>query len=173
MKQPARAPQGKTKAPKDKRQTRQDLNQQGRERKQEKKHRGNASGSRANPVTQSQSKGNGNKTKDPRIGSKKPIPLGVEGSVTKPATVKKAAPVKKPKLSPEEELASLENSERLDALLDRLENGETLSAEEQAWVDQTLDRIDELMELLGIELGDDEDGDEAQEDMYRLLKGGN
>lgn len=176
MKQPARAPQGKTKAPKDKRQARQDLNQQGRDRKQDKKHRGNASGSRANPVMTEQKKGNDSTAKDPRIGSKKPIPLGVEGKVTKPAPVKvkKEAVVKKPKLSPEEELASLENSERLDALLDRLENGETLSAEEQAWVDQTLDRIDELMEQLGIELGDDdEDGDEAQEDMYRLLKGGN
>ena len=35
-------------------------------------------------------------------------------------------------MSPEDELAKLENDERLDALLDRLENGEVLSAEEQA-----------------------------------------
>ena len=173
MKQPARAPQGKTKAPKDKRKSREDLNQKARDRKNEKKHRGNASGSRANPVAASQNKGNDSQAKDPRIGSKKPIPLGVEGQQSKPAKVKKAVVEKKPKLSPQEELAGLENNERLDALLDRLENGEVLSAEEQAWLDQTLDRIDVLMEQLGIELGDDEDGDEAEEDMYRLLKGSN
>jgi ribosome assembly protein YihI (activator of Der GTPase) len=34
----------------------------------------------------------------------------------------------------------------------------------------TLDRIDELMEQLGIEMDEEED-QEAEEDMYRLLKG--
>lgn len=76
-------------------------------------------------------------------------------------------------LTPEEELAALENDERLDALLDRLENGETLKAEDQAWVDQTLDRIDVLMEKLGIALDDNVDDEKAEENMYRLLKGGN
>ena len=75
------------------------------------------------------------------------------------------------RLSPEEELAQLENSERLDALLDRMENGETLSAEEQAWLDETLDRIDELMEQLGIDMDDEAEDEQAEEDMYRLLKG--
>jgi ribosome assembly protein YihI (activator of Der GTPase) len=73
-------------------------------------------------------------------------------------------------LTPEEELAKLENDERLDALLDRLENGETLSAEDQGWLDASLDRIDELMEQLGIVMDDAED-EQAEEDMYRLLKG--
>ncbi len=77
MKQPARAPQGKTAAPKAKRKaSREDLNQQARERKHEKKHRGNASGSRANPAVQEQKNTQARKVKDPRIGSKKPIPLG-------------------------------------------------------------------------------------------------
>ncbi|SUB14287.1 Der GTPase-activating protein YihI [Pantoea agglomerans] len=74
------------------------------------------------------------------------------------------------RLTPEEELAKLENDERLDALLDRLENGETLSAEDQGWLDASLDRIDELMEQLGIVMDDAED-EQAEEDMYRLLKG--
>lgn len=65
----------------------------------------------------------------------------------------------------------LENDQRLDALLDRLESGETLSAEDQAWLDQSLDRIDVLMEQLGIALDDDADDEKAEEDMYRLLKG--
>ncbi|EGL71825.1 Der GTPase activator [Cronobacter sakazakii E899] len=68
----------------------------------------------------------------------------------------------------------LENDERLDALLERLEEGETLSADDQAWVDSRLDRIDELMQQLGLSYDDEEDEEEEQqEDMMRLLKGGN
>lgn len=54
----------------------------------------------------------------------------------------------KPMLSPQAELDMLENDERLDALLERLEEGEALNAEEQSWVDAKLDRIDELMQQL-------------------------
>uniref|UniRef100_UPI00398C781C GTPase-activating protein n=1 Tax=Salmonella enterica TaxID=28901 RepID=UPI00398C781C len=74
------------------------------------------------------------------------------------------------------ELDLLETDERLDALLERLEAGETLSAEDQAWVDAKLDRIDELMQKLGLSYDDDEEDDEEdekQEDMMRLLRGGN
>jgi ribosome assembly protein YihI (activator of Der GTPase) len=53
-------------------------------------------------------------------------------------------------LSPQAELDLLENDERLDALLERLEEGGTLNAEEQSWVDAKLDRIDELMQQLGL-----------------------
>ena len=77
-------------------------------------------------------------------------------------------------LSPQAELELLENDERLDALLERLEEGETLTAEEQSWVDAKLDRIDELMQQLGLSYDDeDEEEEERQEDMMRLLKGGN
>ncbi|MNU03314.1 Der GTPase-activating protein YihI [compost metagenome] len=65
----------------------------------------------------------------------------------------------------------LENDERLDALLERLEEGETLNAEEQAWVNAKLDRIDALMEELGISYEDDEDEEEKGDDLMRLLKG--
>lgn len=76
-------------------------------------------------------------------------------------------------LSPQAELDLLETDERLDALLERLEAGETLSAEDQAWVDAKLDRIDELMQKLGLSYDDDDEDDEKQEDMMRLLRGGN
>ena len=48
-----------------------------------------------------------------------------------------------------------------------------LSAEEQSWVDAKLDRIDELMQKLGLSYDDDEEEeeDEKQEDMMRLLRG--
>ena len=69
----------------------------------------------------------------------------------------------------------LESDERLDALLERLENDETLSAEDQKWVDAKLDRIDELMQQLGLSYDDDEEEEEEEgkEDMMRLLRGGN
>ncbi len=47
----------------------------------------------------------------------------------------KPAAAKKVRFSPEEELAQLENSERLDTLLDPMESGDTLSAEERpSWM---------------------------------------
>ncbi len=164
MKQPVRGAHGKP-ATKTKHKSREELNQAARDRKRDKKHRGNASGSRDNLESTTAKSGQGSKAKDPRIGSKKPIPLIADGATF-------SSPVKKVRLSPEEELAQLENSERLDMLLDRIEKGETLSAEEQTWPDETLNRIDELMEQLGINMMDDEAEDEqAGEDMYRLLKG--
>uniref|UniRef100_UPI00398C70E2 GTPase-activating protein n=1 Tax=Salmonella enterica TaxID=28901 RepID=UPI00398C70E2 len=78
--------------------------------------------------------------------------------------------------SPQAELDLLETDERLDALLERLEARETLSAEDQAWVAAKLDRIDELMQKLGLSYDDDEeddDEDEKQEDMMRLIRVGN
>ena len=172
MKQPAPAQRGKP-AAKNKRKSREELNQEARDRKRDKKHSGLKSGSRANPETQNASKGQGKQSADPRTGSKKPVALVAEGKTLpakKPATQPKPK-AEKVRLTPEEELAKLENDERLDKLLDRLESGETLSGEEQAWLDETLDRIDELMETLGIALDDDADDEQAEEDMMRLLKG--
>ncbi len=122
--------------------TREELDQEARDRKRQKKRRGHAPGSRAaGGNTTSGSKGQ-NAPKDPRIGSKTPIPLGVTEKVTKQHKPKS----EKPMLSPQAELELLETDERLDALLERLEEGETLSAEERSWVDAKLDRIDELMQ---------------------------
>ena len=173
MKQPARTPQDKKPGAKVKRKTRDEINQEARDRKRDKKHSGHASGSRANPVTESQKNANGKPAKDPRIGSKKPVALGSDVVASKPKPVKaaKPAPEKKVNLSPEEELAKLENDELLYNLLDRLENGDALSAEDQAWLDASLDRIDVLMEQLGIALDDGAEDEQAEEDMYRLLKG--
>lgn len=84
--------------------------------------------------------------------------------------VKKPAEPVKARLSPEEELAKLENDERLDALLLRLENNETLTAEENTYVDTMLERIDVLMEKLGISLDEDDD-EEKTDDIMQLLKG--
>lgn len=174
MNQPTKAPRGKTATPKRNKKTRVELDIEARERKRQKRHSGNRSGARTNVEANNKKGQTQSQEKDPRIGSKVPVPLVVEGKVkTKPAAPKSVA---KPRLTPEEELAKLENDERLDALLERLDNDEVLSKEDQAYVELTLDRIDALMEQLGIELGDDEDDEkpeEKQEDILQLLKRGN
>ncbi|URN99259.1 Der GTPase-activating protein YihI [Leclercia adecarboxylata] len=170
MKKPTSAAGAKRPA-KARRKTREELNQEARDRKRDKKHRGHAAGSRASGGTSGAS-AKSKQQKDPRIGSKTPVPLGVTDT---PVTRQHKPKSEKPMLSPQAELDMLENDERLDALLERLEEGEALNAEEQSWVDAKLDRIDELMQQLGLSY-DDEDEDEEeekQEDMMRLLKGGN
>ncbi|HAU4329367.1 TPA: Der GTPase-activating protein YihI [Citrobacter freundii] len=170
MMKPTSTPRGKGPA-KARRKTREEINQEARDRKRQKKHRGHAAGSRATGSDGASGGGNQSKHKDPRIGSKTPIALGVTEKVTKQHKPKS----EKPMLSPQAELDLLETDERLDALLERLEAGETLSDEDQAWVDAKLDRIDELMQKLGLSYDDEEEDeeDEKQEDMMRLLKGGN
>ncbi|MNB85900.1 Der GTPase-activating protein YihI [compost metagenome] len=171
MKKPTSAPRGKSSA-KAHRKSREELNIEARDRKRDKKHRGHAAGSRASGESSGTSGKNAKQAKDPRIGSKTPIPLGVTDA---PVTKQHKPKSEKPMLSPQAELDLLENDERLDALLERLEAGEALNAEEQSWVDARLDRIDELMQQLGLSYDDEdeEEEDEKQEDMMRLLKGGN
>jgi len=184
MNQPSKAPKtsprAATSTPKRKRKSRDELNNEARALKREKKRRGNAAGSRTQVESESKKSGSGSKNKDPRIGSKVPVPL-VLTAVVEPVKAKpvKAAkpqekPVAKPKVTPEQELDLLENDERLNTLLDRLDAGETLGKDDQNYLEKTLDRIDALMVELGIELGDEDDEEEEkQEDIFRLLKGGN
>ncbi|AHG77962.1 Der GTPase-activating protein YihI [Mannheimia varigena] len=138
--------------------TRYELDALAREEKRKRKHKGLPTGSRnADPAEQK--KAVEKEVKDPRIGSRKKVPLMVEfvnqpekGRTIKPVPVE---PVK-PTLSPEQELEQLENNECLNQLLDDLEAGKTLSAEDQQFMNECLDRIDELMTELGIEFEEDD-----------------
>jgi Uncharacterized protein conserved in bacteria len=168
MKKPTSAPRSKIR-----RKTREELDQEARDRKRQKKRRGHVPGTRANDGGASAGGGQKGQSADPRIGSKKPVQLG---AIVAPTTTRQQTPKsKKPMLTPQAELDMLENDERLDALLERLEEGGTLNAEEQTWVDAKLDRIDALMQQLGLSYDDDEEEEEEEgkEDMMRLLKGGN
>ncbi|MEK9499181.1 Der GTPase-activating protein YihI [Photorhabdus sp. P32] len=158
-KAPARASAGKQK-----RKSREELNAEGRARKRERKHSGNPPGNRYQEQGGDKHQ-SGKQQRDPRLGSKVPVPLIVGEQPIKPVVANKVET--KPRLSPQEELAMLENDDRLDALLERLENGESLSKEEHDYIDSTLDRIDALMETLGIKL----DEEEKQDDIMQLLKG--
>lgn len=84
--------------------------------------------------------------KDPRIGSKKLVPL----VVVAPAHPKSNAAKKERRLTAEQELVQLEQDVQLNSLLDRLDNGESLGAGLQDYVDQKLNRIEQLMKQLGI-----------------------
>ncbi|MCQ4055510.1 MULTISPECIES: Der GTPase-activating protein YihI [Aeromonas] len=155
-KQPNRKPAGKRKES-------EASAQEGRERKRAAKRKGLKAGSRQQ-VEQQKGKSAGKQAKDPRIGSRKPVALIVEEKGTK-STVSKAVKEKKLVMTPEQELASIENDDRLNDLLDRLDAGEILEAAEQAWVEQRVDRYQELMDELGIiDNDDDEETDEAFEE---------
>ncbi|MDF5528530.1 Der GTPase-activating protein YihI, partial [Vibrio parahaemolyticus] len=80
--------------------------------------------------------------RDPRLGSKKKIPLIVE-----PA---KKMTKQERRLSAEQELEMLENDAQLNVLLDRIEAGENLGTGLQKFVDEKLDRIEKLMDQLGL-----------------------
>jgi len=167
MKQPNSAPQGK-KPTKVRRKSREEIDSEARDRKRQNKRSGHAPGSRTSGKAQSQGSQGNNTDKDPRIGSKTPIQLG---EVSAPVARVKVKAEKPAPLTPEAELMLLENDERLDALLERLEEGEELSKSDQDWVNKTLDRIDALMEQLGIAYEDEDEEEEKTDDLMRLLKG--
>ncbi len=54
------------------------------------------------------------------------------------------------RLSAEQELEMLENDAQLNVLLDRIEAGENLGTGLQKYVDEKLDRIEKLMDQLGL-----------------------
>lgn len=144
--------------------TRYELDAKAREEKKKRKHKGLASGSRH---SMQENKANEAQTvvKDPKIGSKKKVPLIVE-FVNKPEkgqTIPAVKPAKQ--IDPMQELENLENNEILNELLDALDQGKTLSKADQQFVDECLDRVAELMKELGIE-----DEEENDDDLYRTFE---
>lgn len=114
---------------------------EGRLRKKVKKRKGLKSGNRHSSGDESKDIV-GRTKRDPRIGSKKKIPLIVE-QAAKPNKQQR-------KFTAQQELDALENDAQLNVLLDRIESGESLGAGLQSYVDQKLDRIEALMKQLGL-----------------------
>lgn len=109
-----------------------------------KKHKGNPSGSRHSGAQTTNNGTAQSGPKDPRIGSKKPIPLLAEAKTQKKSEAK-------PKyFSPAQELKALEDNTRLNELLDALDDGKKLASDDQQFVDTSLARHKVLCELLGI-----------------------
>ncbi|MDN3608700.1 Der GTPase-activating protein YihI [Vibrio ostreicida] len=126
---------------------------EGRLRKKDKKRKGLKTGNRNSDSQESNGYVSGQK-RDPRLGSKKKIPLVVEVN-KKPNKAARRA-------SAEQELEMLENDAQLGVLLDRLEQGENLGAGLQKYVDEKLERIEILMKQLGIY---EEDSEQIEEEI--------
>lgn len=123
--------------------------------KQVRRRKGRKPGARHN-VTNSAAERTERKQQDSRIGSKKPVPLP-DPANSKPAE-EQVAPGSEP--VPEQQLwaefRDLEHSEKLQELLALQEAGNRLTADQQAWLDQQLDRYAELAEQLGVDLAEEE-----------------
>lgn len=141
-----------------------------RQRKRDNKRKGLKAGSRQAVEQETSGIKSGSGSKDPRVGSRKPVALVVEPAkkpvVAKPAKVAKTAEqiaeqqAKQLQLKLEQELAAIENDERLNLLLDRLDDGLSVSADDEAWLDTRLARHQELLVALGMDDDDDDEGAE-------------
>jgi ribosome assembly protein YihI (activator of Der GTPase) len=131
-----------------------------------KKGAGLKSGSR-NSIQVEAKTGSGNQNKDPRHGSKKPIALVVTAAEQKlltPTTQPKAllAKAKPVEIAPQVELEQIEQDEQLQALLERVEQGEILTGKDAKYFNAKTARHAELLSILGLD--DDEEGDDEFQD---------
>ncbi len=140
--------------------TRFELDMKAREAKKQKKRKGLSSGSRQAELKKDRNN-KVDQVKDSRIGSRKKIPLMVEWVNNEKVKEPKTTIVKEAKimLSPADELAFLEDDPKLNELLDKLDEGISLNARDQRFVDEKLQRIAKLMKELDIE-EDQEDNDD-------------
>ncbi|MGY5797973.1 Der GTPase-activating protein YihI [Rheinheimera faecalis] len=137
-----------------------------------KKGAGLKSGSRHSPSAEDKQKQSGKGSKDPRHGSKKPIALVVTEAEQKlMAQPKQFKPViqlskaKEPEMPAEQELALLENDEKLLELLDLVDKGEILTGKDAKYFNAKTARHAELVALLGLD-----QENEAEEDEDPLAK---
>lgn len=143
-----------------------------------KKGKGRPAGSRIQDSEKKKTTGKGKtsgQAVDSRHGSKKPVALVVE---TKQAPMQPKASLKKIKqpqeksknstLTPEQELAQLENNTRLNTLLDKLDDNQSISAAEQQYVDRLTARHLVLLKELGLV---EEDEEEQADDIWSQFDG--
>lgn len=142
-----------------------------------KKGAGLKSGSRNTPQLEKPQQTT-SKNKDPRHGSKKPIALHVnetEQSLLQqiPDFKPKAqlAKVKAVSVPPEQELAELEQDEKLLDLVERVENGEVLTGKDAKYFNAKTARHAELLTILGLDDAELSDESEtAEEDLDPLAQ---
>lgn len=150
-----------------------------RERPVETKKKGSGlkSGSRNSPEQVKNTTTAGRDNKDPRHGSKKPIPLVVSAAEQKLlqqdvnfAPKAQLTKAKAQVLPPEQELAQLEQDERLLALVDRVEQGEILTGKDAKYFNSKTARHAELLALLGLDQDDDSDDEPEDDDPLSRLE---
>ncbi|WOH36496.1 Der GTPase-activating protein YihI [Thalassotalea fonticola] len=130
---------------------------------------GNKAGTRQQVAFVKESPVDNVKDKDPRIGSKKPIDLGVAATPVKQAKPKAKvlqqpiAAIKDVEVDNteiellEKELFAIEDNEELQILAARAEAGEELTETEAQQLSDSFDRYEELLAALGIETEDDDE----------------
>jgi uncharacterized protein len=131
--------------------------QEARERKRKAKLKGNKAGARNHLESQQTQQKNAKKAaNDKRTGSKKAISLSGKEEVKTEQPTKPLQPKAKMvkdtipnKLSPEKELTLIENDQRLNDLLEQLDNDEDISPEDNSWVNKQMARHQALMKQLG------------------------
>ena len=165
---------GQIGARKDNRETAEQI----KDRKRKAKRKGLAAGSRQNSGEQHQHNNGSKSDQDPRLGSKKPIALVSESGkaeksskpakkvvTEKPVAEKAPKMPDAPELTAEQELEQLENNDRLNTLLDKVDAGEKLGKNDAAWLDKTLARHQQLLEELGL-LEDEDDEPVEGDDLW-------
>lgn len=119
-----------------------------------KKGKGRPSGAKANidgvkPKKTRSSNGSNPKETDVRVGSKKAIELvpqaGAKNLEPKIAVKKNKI---EPKLSIEQQLAQVENDERLNTLLDQIDDGIEISEKDQAYIEHQTAKHQKLIALI-------------------------
>lgn len=120
-----------------------------------KKGKGQPSGNRNAQEQANTNTGQRKQVNDPRHGSKKPVALVKEASVPTYAT-------------PAEELAAIEADSKLMLLLDKADEGQTMTKAEQRYMDEKMARHRTLCELLGIDPEADEEADDDNDPLDDL-----
>lgn len=135
-----------------------------------KKGKGRPSGAKANidgvKVKKTRSSGNSTSELDSRVGSKKAIelvPSQAPKNLQPKVVVKKAKPT--PTLSIEQQLAQVENDERLNNLLDALDEGKEISTKDQAYIDHQTAKHQKLLTQIDDVEESEEDKKEAWEEL--------
>ena len=158
--------------------------------KTQQKRKGKPPGNRHSIETQTKTHDQGSQQPtDPRVGSKRKVPLSMPSAnndvqhraprpdtdtdkiirndaAPNPAAVDASSTVVDDSIKlAEDEFARLENDPRLQDLLAQLDAGDTIAADDQAWVEQQLDRYQQLADQLGVDIDADdidEDDDELE-----------
>jgi len=138
-----------------------------------KRGKGLTPGSRQNEAMLAEGSGKGrNRNKDPRHGSKKKVSLiaPVEAeklNIIAEAVIPESIAPDLEQIAPELELELLEQDPRLMDLLDKLDDEQSLSKEDQKWLDKQTARHEYLLGLLG--LLEDDDGELDDGDLSSYL----
>lgn len=134
-----------------------------REPKEETKKKGSGlkSGNRNNVTAIKTEAGRESAKKDKRIGSKTPISLTpVAEKPQQPQVLlhpkASLAKAKAVELTPEQELALIENDSYLQQLLERVENNEILTGKDAKYFNAKTARLEQLMDALGLGDGTDD-----------------